>query len=607
MSQSHLLTSSGSGPVPAAVIQELSFCKTTARDLASWLRDLPKANIGEYSRQLYMALTELSNLKAAPELRMQLLEQLRPEVARIIRQLEKNHLLNSVILDGRANHIANLCQSLQHHLNSGYKQVAADLQTKKSGLLVLAIQRTLQGLFLSLARSYLAYRIVPQGLWFEAHQMYRLASHHRLLTQKVKDPLLESIEEQSLEEAYHCILLLGCSRANQMRQGDIKALVDALPGWAQLANLQGVNDAGSVFAISLTTDTPPRYRALLNLEGRDNVIGMATLALTEALMQTLKLESGSNLQVHQLAPKAPIGLLQQLVSAWGNIAKRGFPRTAANMQLELCIGMSAVHYHLAGQKSFEESMLQEQPGSKLQLVPEEPEPTPDVWSMAADVLQGTDDELNVIGYGESLPSSATDNNLRDFSALYPILEATVVNQSPGGYCLEWKQEAPSNLQTGDILALRKDPQQDWSIATIRWLRQNQEAGAQIGVELLAHKANPCGAQLLRSGKAASDYLRALCIPEISAISRPAQLITAKIPFREGNTVTLNIEGEQNKVILGRLVKQTASCSQFEYEDVTIKKPEPPAAQPAAQAAQPHNGNRAKVGDPEDFNSLWGTL
>src|SRR5690554_8132891 len=89
---------------PTAVTSELSFCKTTARDLAAWLQRLPKANTDKYSRQLYLALSELSKLQAAPELRIQLLEQIRPEVVQITRQLEKNHLLSNVILSkiGRA-------------------------------------------------------------------------------------------------------------------------------------------------------------------------------------------------------------------------------------------------------------------------------------------------------------------------------------------------------------------------------------------------------------------------------------------------------------------------------------------------------------------------
>ena len=155
MSQQNQLISHARAASPTTVLRELSFCKATARDMANWLRSLPKANIGEYSRQLFLALSELSRLQATADLRVQLLELLRPEAALIINQLEKNHLINSVILDARANKIANLCQALQHHLNSGYKQVVIDLQAKKSSLLVLALQRNLHGLFPTLAQSYM--------------------------------------------------------------------------------------------------------------------------------------------------------------------------------------------------------------------------------------------------------------------------------------------------------------------------------------------------------------------------------------------------------------------------------------------------------------------
>lgn len=592
---------------PTAVISELSFCKTTARDLARWLQSLPKANTGEYSRQLYQALNELSKLQAAPELRIQLLEQVRSEVIVLTKQLENTHLLSSVILNSRANKVASLCQTLQHLLNSGYKQIVADMQRKRSTLLVLAIQRTLHGLFATLAHAYLTYRNVPAGLWFEIHQMYRLATHHKLHRQRVKDPLLGSVQEQTLEQAYCCALLLGSSRANQMRQSDIKALVEVLPRWSPLVKLQAVGDEGSLFAAALTTDTPPRYKALLNLAGRKNILGLNTSQLAEAITEALELRASGE-QHNTISEHIPTQLLQQLANAWANIAKRGFPRNNSSETLELCLGMSSVHYHLAERQCFEDTLQQppEETGPELSMSMDE-DPA-DIWSMAADVLQEGSGHGGAINYLLTEGTLSEETPVKDdLAAQYPLLNVNIIDQSPGGYCLEWATNAPANLQTGDILSVRRDSTRNWSIATIRWISQNNQTGARIGVELLAHRATPCGTRLLRSGKAASNYLRALCIPEISAISRPAQVITAKIPFREGCTVTLNIAGEESRIVLGRLVQQTASSNQFEYKmaNPLAKKDNSPDA--AASNQQPAAGDRAKVVDQDDFTSLWDLL
>ena len=146
--------------------------------------------------------------------------------------------------------------------------------------------------------------------------MHRLAAHHRLQTQKVNDPLLGSVPAQALEQAYCCTLLLGCSRANQMRQRDIQTLVKVLPRWSTLAQLQPISQEGSLFAVAQPTATPPRYTALLNLSGRSQVLGLNTRALSGAIMDALKARETGESQPGIIDEHIPVQLLQQLACAW---------------------------------------------------------------------------------------------------------------------------------------------------------------------------------------------------------------------------------------------------------------------------------------------------
>lgn len=393
-------------------------------------------------------------------------------------------------------------------------------------------------------------------------------------------------------------------RANQMRQRDIQTLVKVLPRWSTLAQLQPISQEGSLFAVAQTTDTPPRYTALLNLSGRSQVLGLNTRALSGAIMDALKARETGESQPGIIDEHIPVQLLQQLACAWGDIAKRGFPRNTSTDELQLCLGMSSVHYHLAGRKNFEDTLQQPPEESTLELSMPSGEETVDIWSTAVDAYHEASVHLGSIDYSPpGKEETPQDTDKPDHDVLYSLHTAKVVNQSPGGYCLEWLTNAPPNLQTGDILALRKDENHDWAIATIRWIRQNNQTGARIGIEMLAHRAQPCGTRLLRSGKAASNYLRALCIPEIAALSRPAQLITAKIPFREGCTITLNIDGEESRATLGRLIQHTASYSQFEYAPV---KATAQTGQGTGKT-QPATADHVKVGNHDDFTSLWDLL
>ena len=147
--------------------------------------------------------------------------------------------------------------------------------------------------------------------------------------------------------------------------------------------------------------------------------------------------------------------------------------------------------------------------------------------------------------------------------VFPVYTINIINHSPGGYCLEWPSNAPSQLQAGDIIGLKASNERQWTTAVIRWIRQIRDGGAQIGVELLAPNAQPCGVQLLRSGTP-SNYLRCLLAPEITAIARPATLITPRVPFQEGSRVNINHLGKETKAVLGKRSVHTASISQYEY-------------------------------------------
>ena len=109
--------------VPTPKQTHLSFCQPTVRDLKAWLENLPKANTGETARLLYLALQELNNLITTAEIRVQLLELLRPEVMFITAQLERHFINNAVMLDARSQKVANLCQTTKpskHRLQTRY-------------------------------------------------------------------------------------------------------------------------------------------------------------------------------------------------------------------------------------------------------------------------------------------------------------------------------------------------------------------------------------------------------------------------------------------------------------------------------------------------------
>ena len=594
--------------VPTPNKQGLSFCDASPRDLKRWIAGLPKANIGETARQLYQALVELNQLLASTDARLQLLELLRPEVYYVCKHLERHFLNQAIVLDERPRKVANLCQALQNHLAVGYKLVIAQL-APQSGReiaqpLTLALQRATHSLCAPLIRTSQLYCPVPEGLWLELHQLYQIALERNLQRVAVGDPLASHTKGLSIEQNYLVALMLGSARCNQMRQTSIARLAEVLEPWSALVRLQPGDAPASLFAVAPLQDGPPRYSSLFQPRERQQALGIDPSPLVDAIKEYLLLPAEDRASARLLVPEGfSQDLLQHLSSAWGDIAERTFQRTPGQGALTLCIGMSALHFFLSNRRPF--SQMLQSPSASSSAVFKPSSGAPDVWSKAFDAQQATNWEHGLpfeeIEY--SKPPSKTAQGGQHATAEseegYPTYALPIVNHSPGGYCLSWPKEVPGQLQAGELLGMQDSPTQGWSVAVVRWIRQVRGGGTQMGIELIAPHAQACGLQLVRKAEQSSQYLRALLLPEISAISRPATLITPRLPFQEGNKVMINISGTERRAVLSRRQTSTGSFSQFEYRSL-----DQPGNAPGKPVTSP--GTRSADGE-EDFDSLWKSL
>lgn len=574
-----------SAPTPTQT--RLSFCEATPRDLKRWIAGLPKANIGETARQLYQGLGELNQLLTPSDNRLQLLELLRPEVYFVCQHLERHFLHQAILLDDRSRKISNLCQALQSQLAIGYKQIVLRIAPKyhkdRAALVSQALQRAAHALKGQLLRATQLYSPAPEHLWFELHQLYRVACALQLQQRRVHDDLASLSSELSLEQTYIAALLLGSARCNQLRQNQIARLAEVLEPWSALLKLHPGSPQDGLFAISAELDAGPRYRSMFRKEQQGALLGFDPQPLVNVIeANLLQQETSTPLPI-------PAGLsldtLQHLHASWGQAAERSFQRTAGQGSLTVCVGMSALHFYLGGERSFSE--LLKHPGARAAnfsraVVKGEK----DSWSQAFDAApQSAADEL--LPYEEiQYDHLGEDESDPDSTPNYPTYTLPVINHSPGGYCLGWPSEVPAELQAGEMVGIQDSSNQGWSIAVVRWIRQVRGSGPQMGIELVAPHAEPCGLQLVRSRDDHSHYLRGLLLPEISAIDLPATLLAPRLPFQEGNKVLINTHGEEHRAGLDRRVASTHSFNQFAYRSL--------------EAAQ--NG-----GSEENFDSLWKSL
>ena len=581
--------------LPEQTLTTLSFAESSEKGIIDWIAELPKANIGETARQLYHGLTELNQLQIAPDKRLAMLERIRPGVHYVCSALARYYLGQSIVLEDRPRKVANLSQSLQNHLANGYKIVVAQADSIKSRdrgeLMSLAIQRAIRALSGPLLRAYQLYCPVSDGTWLEIHQLYLAARTRNLHLNAIKDPETVDGKALSIERAYLAVLLMGAARPNQIRQSAMAKLFAILEEWSGLVQLVEPDSPDGLFIINLDMDCPPRYRSLVLDEDLTGSLGLDTRQLVETIKHYLLDNDGARQRL-RVPEGLGVELLQHLSQSWGDLAERTFNRMPGQGELRVTIGMSATHFQIAGQ-SFSQFMNAEDTNPFSDAARRAAQ---EGWSNAFDGDKDIEwaPDVEKINYHTTNEPSDEEN-----AENYPVHSLRIVNHSPGGFCLTWPREVPKQLQAGELLGVQEQSDQGWSLAVVRWIRQVRGGGTQMGIELIAPHCSPCAIKLLRKAEQPSRYLRALLLPEVTALDRPPTLITPRLPFQVNSRVMLCLGSQEQRALLVDRVMTTGSFSQFTHQVIgQIDK---------AGGKSETDSTSFAIATDDDFDSLWKSL
>lgn len=604
--------------LPPHDLEVLSFSAPQPKKVKEWVEGLPQMNVGETAKRLYAAIQELNRLKTDADTRFQLMEIMRGPIRFICKSLEKHFLNKSVILPPKEAKIAGLAQALQNHLATGYKAVSMqllprvkNLDKEAKKLCQRAIHRAMCEENQVLLRSFQLYFPAPPGYWREMHLLYLIAQRFGMLEQLCDDPE-EKGWESSIYEAYERALLLATAKPNQLRQQQIEQVHDAARYWAKFASVTDAQSSSGLFAIDVTSDSPPIYQSLMKRSTLPhNLRFFDASALSDHLRMLLQLPAG---QQHPVATfhapdKFPNDLARILIQAWGVLTERAFTRIDEHGQLTLCLGLSATHYFVSGRTDFNKmiqggaSILEGDSANRfIQRGPtnrRDQFESHDVWGPQINrTVQVPDAAINY-----SIEQHTSDK-LGEEKDKYPQYHCEVINTSPGGFCLSWKQDVPPQVKTGEIVGIMEIDKNHWSIGVIRWVKQFKNEGARMGIELIAPKAEACGTQVVHKKGGVTEYMRTLMLPELRAIGQPATLITPNIAFHVGYKVNISENGAVSKAQLIKQVTSTASFSQFQFKMLV------PAVQPADDTPKtpaPAAPAPAKPEPDDDFDSIWSSL
>ncbi|ARN73557.1 hypothetical protein [Oceanicoccus sagamiensis] len=589
--------------VPRQELEKSSFFADSGAAVDLWVANLPMANLGQSTRQLYQALAELNRVRMLPNKRFEILEKLRTSIYFVSKSLTRHYINQPIVLPEQPRKVAILAHTLHQQLATGYTIVATHTAalgkragfSKPESLIAQALHRAITDHTINMQRHYQLYEPINKRVWNDLHQFYALARQQHILDTAITDT---EFGDSSVENCYKRALLIGCCKPNQLRQEDLLGIFKPLTEWASLCPLGPTSNDG-LFIIDPTADKPPVYRELFESALEPEWLSLDTQPLAQHLKKLREDAKPDSLKADAGSYQVSIDLLGHLILAWDAMSKRTFMRLEANDELELCVGLSATHHFVSGELSFE-SLVEERGAKTFTMQAENPfmkvqaqqHRNKDVWDSPYEANMGqTSVSL------ESIEFHIRDNEQqnKDNAQKYRSHSVQMLNSSAHGYCVEWPPEAEAFIKTGEIVGIKEANSHNWSIAVIRWVKHGEDKQTQMGLELISPSAAPYGARIVRKTGAAAEYMRVLVLPEVAVSKQPITLLTPRVPFKTGFKVVLNQRGKEVQATLTKKLNETGAYNQFEFKRLGTP----------VSDEQVKTDNDDLAGD--DFDSLWGNL
>ena len=569
--------------IPRQDLQEFDLFPLSVEGAQDWARGLPVTKANQVSQQLHTVLSQLNHIELAPELRFGMLEALRPSLMVATSSLSRRFLKQPLVLPDEPRQMAELTDDLYSAAGTAYTIVAVHAiqrrdsirNTNPARLVCESLHRAIRFNGASLLQTFQLYRPVALHGWLDLHQLYALAERQQLTGLTVNDEVSGS---GTITAAYLQALLLGCSKPNQLRQADQAAVYRGLQEWCTKLQVQQEKDGKSLFLINLDSDQPPLYSSLYHQPPGPRTRYIDTEPLIAYLTELAEEKKPQGVAFDKDTVLSTV-LLDHMINALGKMSMRNFTRKRSAKTMWVTIGLSACHYYLAGEQHFETVLYgHDHMPSAVDRLPDSPFQSKnrrsDLWQQAnpeedfaetqyANGESAAEHEVQLDEETRAL-LEGVDEEDTPVERLYPVHEVTMIDASPGGYCLEWTSELPGNIKTGDIVCAREGQQSRWAIAVIRWMSRLEEAKTLVGLELISPEAKTYGARMQQKRGEETEPMRALLLPEIKLVGQPQTLIIARAGFKERQKIILQRKGEEFYIQLLRQLAVTGSFVQFEF-------------------------------------------
>jgi len=406
--------------------------------------------------------------------------------------------------------------------------------------MALAIYRSISYQTRRLLMSYSTYRPVRKGVWREIHLLYRIARD------KGVEKLSISVDEgqkkliSNIEHIYKRAILIGRSDPYHFSFRGITQLFESLNEWpaeVRLDSKPGKSRDDCMFIIDLDSDyaAAPYFKGV-SFSENDNQLIMDTSVLMKRLSKEHKkvmqeIVDGLN-GIAQIQAFERMEILRHIMLSWGIHPIRKDERKESNMNAQVVVGLANIYDILHPGFEVDSDEIDLDSTAELQM------------------FGGVFQEKN--------------GQFRDTNRLIDTWK--IDNESAGGYSLYRSSLGNHQLRVGDLIALRKTPEDSWTICMVRWARAEKDDEILAGLFKLGANARPISIRPVDTeGDRVIEYTPALILPEHASFANRDLIVAQKTVYTPMKNLWVKMSNRDRMVVASNLLTSSRSIDVFGFE------------------------------------------
>ncbi|MCW5604437.1 MAG: hypothetical protein KIT18_07820 [Burkholderiales bacterium] len=518
---------------PLTALQQHPLQFTDSTSCRRWVESLPLTNVQHAQQVLTGQLHALEATQLPALARLEILEILKEAVAFVQNESAKRYTGKALPLDPAEAVVWSNVIALWQEMGRNYQQC---LRAYREGDLAVAPHaaliclRCLRYLGHAMFDHYRVYRQAPGTMWRTLHELYSFAEQHGFARIRVQDSFSQQEPDSSCVESYVQALLAHLANPFSLSVRQMGFVQRWLEKWATLVSLSSQPLASnSIPSIAVDLGGSSAVIFARDIEPHPNLRYVDLEQLSKTLRQTINfLKQGQTPGQLGLGDDARQpgceNLLMLLYVQWCRAGTtRGEERLCAEESAGVCFGISAIHFHLSGGRTFR------QPG---------------------ELTSREKQDLDTYGYIARIEHTAEESGEEALETWQ------ILNHSASGFmCILREPSGQGRISHNQLLAVRRVGGRHFHLGMVQWLRIEENNELYCGVRLFPGIPQAVAVRPSNFNPVGSNrYERALLLPEIPAPATPSTLILPAGWFQSGRFVEVFSDRKQVAKLLNLLEK-----------------------------------------------------